>query len=69
MRNTGSRDKHVRYATPKQMQARANKLATHIDKFISQAYGNRSFRPLTDFDQLHRTKEALVALSKLKIDY
>lgn len=67
MRNKGSKDKHGRYSSAKQMQNRAIKLSATIDKFIEQAWRQHDFNKLTDFNKLHDVRNHLIELSRLPI--
>jgi hypothetical protein len=67
-RRTGSKDQHGRYSTPEQMKARALKLMASINKFTEQAYRQRDFNKLVDFNKLYEVSDHLAKLSALKIE-
>lgn len=66
MRNKGSKDARGRYSSNAQMQARAQRLAGYIDKFINQAWRQYNFNKLTDFNKLHAAKDHLLELNSFK---
>lgn len=68
MRNIGSKDKRKRYSSTPQMQKRAARLSVLIEKFTEQAWAQRDFNKLTDFNKLHEVRDHLVQLSELKIE-
>lgn len=67
-RREGAKDKHGRYSSAKQMQARAGRLSVLIEKFTEQACRQHDFNKLTDFNKLHEVRDHLVELSELKIE-